>query len=132
MALLKGVCPPGVTGATCWIYLDEELTGRAQFQLAIVDAENQTFGNLAQLLESDGGSGWADVSRPHESREIMATVSSPATDRRDLLLAVRCGGSVPNARVLGGFWVSRSAMSFRPARGVRASARRSNADACAE
>ncbi|ANT50855.1 DUF6212 domain-containing protein [Mesorhizobium amorphae] len=103
MALLKGVCPPGVTGATCWIYLDEELTGRAQFQLAIVDAESQTFGNLAQLLESDGGSGWADVSRAHESREIMATVSSPATDRRDLLLAVRCGGSLPNARVLGGF-----------------------------
>ncbi len=103
MALLKGVCPPGVTGATCWVYLDEELTDRAQFQLAIVDAENQTFSDLAHILESDGGSGWADVSRPNEPREIMATVQSPAAGRRDLLLAVRCGGNSADARVLGGF-----------------------------
>ncbi|MER8657805.1 DUF6212 domain-containing protein [Mesorhizobium sp. M0847] len=103
MALLKGVCPPGTVGATCWVYLDEELTGSAQFQLAIVDAENQTFSNFARLLEDGSGSGWADVSRRHEAREIGAMVSSPATGRRDLLLAVKCGGSRPEARVLGGF-----------------------------
>ncbi|WP_189523212.1 hypothetical protein, partial [Mesorhizobium sp. M8A.F.Ca.ET.213.01.1.1] len=50
-------------------------------------------------LESNGGSGWADVSRAHEAREIQAAVSSPSFARRDLLLAVRTAGS----RVLGGF-----------------------------
>ncbi|MDX8433812.1 DUF6212 domain-containing protein [Mesorhizobium abyssinicae] len=99
MALLKGVCPPGAIGASCWVYLDEDLTEPAQFQLAIVDAENQTFGDLAKVLESNGGSGWADVSRAHEAREIQAAVSSPSFARRDLLLAVRTAGS----RVLGGF-----------------------------
>lgn len=103
MALLKGVCPPGVIGASCWIYLDEDLTGTAQFQLAIVDADNQAFGELARMLDQDGGSGWADVSRPHEPREIRTAISSPASGRRDLLLAVRCGGGRPQARVLGGF-----------------------------
>lgn len=101
MALLKGVCPTGVIGASCWVYLDEDLTGPAQFQLAIVDAENQVFGDLAQLLDTNGGSDWADVSRAREPREIRAAVSSPASGRRDLLLAVRSGGAP--ARVLGGF-----------------------------
>ncbi|RWA58505.1 DUF6212 domain-containing protein [Mesorhizobium sp.] len=103
MALLKGVCPPGAIGASCWVYLDEDLSGTAQFRLAIVDAENQTFPELARILDNDGGSGWADVSRPQEPREIRTAVSSPAPGRRDLLLAVRCGGGRPQARVLGGF-----------------------------
>ncbi|WP_189522704.1 hypothetical protein, partial [Mesorhizobium sp. M5C.F.Ca.ET.164.01.1.1] len=75
------------------------LTEPGGFQLAIVEAENQTFGDLAKVLESNGGSGWADVSRAHEAREIQAAVSSPSFARRDLLLAVRTAGS----RVLGGF-----------------------------
>lgn len=103
MALLKGVCPPGTVGADCWVYLDEALTGPAQFQIAIVDAENRTFSDLARFLENGDGSGWADVSRPHEPREIMASVDTPASARRDLLLAVRCGGNRPDAPVLGGF-----------------------------
>ncbi|WP_189524682.1 hypothetical protein, partial [Mesorhizobium sp. M8A.F.Ca.ET.142.01.1.1] len=37
MALLKGVCPAGTIGSSCWVYLDEALTGPAQFQIAIVD-----------------------------------------------------------------------------------------------
>ncbi|TGP57160.1 glycosyltransferase [bacterium M00.F.Ca.ET.230.01.1.1] len=103
MALLKGVCPAGTIGSSCWVYLDEALTGPAQFQIAIVDAENQTFDQLARLLEDDGGNGWADVSRPHEPREIATNVNSPTTGRRDLLLAVRCGGNWSGATVLGGF-----------------------------
>lgn len=103
MALLKGVCPAGTISASCWVYLDEALTAPAQFQIAIVDAENQTFDQLARLLEDGDGNGWADVSRPHEPREIATGVHSPAPGRRDLLLAVRCGGNRPDARVLGGF-----------------------------
>ncbi|RUW18620.1 glycosyltransferase family 2 protein [Mesorhizobium sp. M1A.F.Ca.IN.020.06.1.1] len=103
MALLKGVCPARTISASCWVYLDEALTAPAQFQIAIVDAENQTFDQLARLLEDGDGNGWADVSRPHEPREIATGVHSPAPGRRDLLLAVRCGGNRPDARVLGGF-----------------------------
>lgn len=102
MALLNGVCPPGCIGASCWIYLDEDLTAPAQFQLAVIDAENQSFSDMARILESGGGTGWIDVGRPHEAREIRATVEAPATERRDLLLALRSGGDRA-ARVLGGF-----------------------------
>lgn len=109
MALLKGVCPAGTISANCWIYLDEALTGPAQFQIAIVDAENETFDQLARLLDDGGGNGWADISRPHEAREIAAVLNSPAASRRDLLLAVRCVGNRPDAKVLGGF----SAIHFR-------------------
>lgn len=123
MALLKGVCPPGVTSASCWVYLDEELADPAQFQLVIVDAENQAVGDLAQLLESGNGSGWADLRRAREAREIRATVSSPASGRRDLLLAVRCGGSSPSGRVLGGF----SGIQIRHAVSVGATRPRLNA-----
>ncbi|AZO08957.1 MULTISPECIES: DUF6212 domain-containing protein [unclassified Mesorhizobium] len=102
MALLKGVCPPGTVGASCWVYLDEAVTEPAQFQIALVDADKRDFGQLAELL-ANGGSGWANVSRPHEPREIMADADGPADGRRDLLLAVRCADRQPDAKVLGGF-----------------------------
>ncbi|RWI91233.1 DUF6212 domain-containing protein [Mesorhizobium sp.] len=103
MAVLKGVCPAGVVSAGCWVYLDEEIADPAQFQIAIVNAENRTVRDLAKILESGSGSGWADVRRAREAREIRTTAMLPASGRLDLLLAVRCSGSSRAARVLGGF-----------------------------
>jgi glycosyltransferase involved in cell wall biosynthesis len=104
LAVLKGACQPGTNGADCWVYLPEELTEPAQFQIAVTKGEAQPFGELAKVLERGAHrSGWADVSRSQEPRQITVDLGEPTSEPCDILLAVRCGNGNADGRVLGGF-----------------------------
>lgn len=116
IAVLAGGCPIGTSAFSVNVSLDEALTDRVEFFLALTKQGENPVDVIAKGEHGlwPATSGWHELSLPREGATLTAVLDQPATRTGNVVLAMRAGQSQKKYAHTGCFSAMKITRAVRP------------------